>query len=60
MDLAAVEMLQELYNDLESKGIKLGFVGAQKHIKDLLKLVNLNQKLILINLSDIKNSPYTN
>lgn len=54
MDLSAADMLQELQNELHSKEIILGFVGAQKHIKDLLKLTNMDQKLLLINkLEDI-------
>lgn len=37
IDLAAVEMLGELYKELGSKGIILGFLGAKDPIKDLLK-----------------------
>ena len=44
MDMNAAEMLEELYNDLRSRGIVLGVCGARGHFRRVLDNTGLNSQ----------------
>lgn len=46
IDLAAAEMLGELQEELQAKGMRLGLLGAKPHVKEMLEKSGVASKLL--------------